>query len=72
MGTLLTTDREYRTALDRVKALFESDPDLDSPDGRELDALVALVEEYENRVFPIDVFDPVDDDGSDPEEGGEA
>ena len=41
------TEEDYEAALARIDEIFEAE--LDSPEGRELDVLVDLVELYESR-----------------------
>ena len=51
------TEADYETALARIDALMNADPD--SPEARELDVLVDLVELYESRHEPMGYPDPV-------------
>ena len=48
----IRTDRDYEEALARAEALMGAPPD--SAEDRELDALVDLVEEYEDKHFPME------------------
>ena len=48
----ITTDAEYREALGRIDEIFQARPG--TPEGHELELLVLQVEEYEDRVYPID------------------
>lgn len=55
------TDEDHRAALARIEALWVARDGTD--DGDRLDALVALVESYEAKRWPLGVdpsFDPVD------------
>ncbi|ONC30063.1 hypothetical protein AQ915_20635 [Burkholderia pseudomallei] len=45
-------EEEYREALRAVSALVDLDPALGSPDGRRLEALTTLVEQYEVQFMP--------------------
>lgn len=49
----IETAAEYDAALNRVGDLMRMNPDLDSPEGRELARLSRLVEAYEEKHFPI-------------------
>jgi HTH-type transcriptional regulator / antitoxin HigA len=49
--------RDYRNALRRIEALWDSAAD--SPESDELDVLATLVEAYERDHFPIHLPDPV-------------
>lgn len=51
---------EHEEALERIDFLMEDDPSLDTDDGRELELLVMLVEQYEDVHYPIDTPDPVE------------
>ena len=53
----IRTEADYQNALIRIDALMEAEPD--SPEGRELDVLVDLVELYESRHEPMGYPDPV-------------
>ena len=48
----IRTERDYEEALARVEALMGAL--LDSAEERELDVLVDLVEEYEDKHFPME------------------
>ncbi|EKO3791030.1 hypothetical protein [Vibrio metschnikovii] len=43
---------DYKTALKRIESLFDA-AELGTPEGDELEMLAALVEEYEEKHFPI-------------------
>lgn len=48
----INSDEEYRAALKRIEELFDlAEPG--TPEGDELERLAALVEEYEEKHFPI-------------------
>ena len=51
------TEADYETALARIDELMDADPD--SPEARELDVLVDLVDLYESRNEPMGHPDPV-------------
>ena len=58
---VIRTDEEHRAALAQIEALWGARDGTD--DGDRLEALVALVESYETRRWPLAVdpsFDPVD------------
>ena len=57
----IRTDRDHRTALAEIEALWNAAPG--TPEGDKLDVLVSLVEAYEERRWPLNNrrrFDPVD------------
>lgn len=59
MGTIkpVRTDADYTAALARIDELMDAQPD--SPEGEELDVLVALVELYETKQVPMGYPSPV-------------
>ncbi|WP_070967971.1 hypothetical protein [Vibrio sonorensis] len=49
---LKSSESDYKAALKRIESLFEiAEPG--TPEGDELESLAALVEEYEEKHFPI-------------------
>ena len=54
----IRTEEDYEAALVRIDEIFEAE--LDSPEGRELDVLVDLVELYENKHVPMGYPDPIE------------
>ena len=50
--------KSHEAALARVEDLMNAVPN--SPEGDELEMLVALIEAYEKKVYPIDVPDPIE------------
>ncbi len=53
----IKTPGDYQTALTRIDEIFDATGG--SPEGDELQVLSILVDEYENRVHPIDAPDPI-------------
>lgn len=54
----IKTDADYRAALKEIETLMMAE--LDTPAGEKLDVLVALVEAYERKHYPLDLPDPVE------------
>ena len=52
----IKTEEEYEQILKRIEEIFDSKPN--TPEGDELEYLVALVEKYEDENFPIDKPSP--------------
>ena len=50
----IRTEAEYRATLKEVSALVDSDPALETPEGKRLNALVILVQAYETTYLPVD------------------
>lgn len=55
---ILKTEAEYQIALDRLYELF--DAPVGTEEGDEAEVLALLVEDYENRHYPIDPPDPIE------------
>lgn len=55
--TLIGDVKDYKKALDRIKKLFDSEPG--SKEHNELELLVMLVENYENKHYEIPESDPI-------------
>ncbi len=46
------SESDYKAALKRIESLFDA-AELGTPEGDELERLAALIEEYEEKHFPI-------------------
>lgn len=57
---VIKTQKEYLEALDDIKNLMSKNPDPNSSDGEKLELLVTLVEDYEAKMFPSNLPDPID------------
>jgi len=57
---VIKTEKDYEEALNLVEALMRHDPDPDSEEGEQLNLLSVLIEDYESRVFPKILPNPVD------------
>lgn len=57
---VIKTRKEHQAALARVYALMEMDPKAGSPAFDELELLALLVEDYENKHFPVPPPDPLE------------
>lgn len=55
----IKTEAEYRTALQEVSQLMESDPAPGTQDGDRLDLIAKLVEAYEQLHYSIHIDPPV-------------
>jgi len=56
----IRTEADYKTTLEEISALMDSDPDPGTPEGDRLDILATLVQAYEARHVPISAPDPVE------------
>jgi len=54
----IKTDKDYRTALERLEVIF--DAPIDSKEGDEAEILSLLIENYENEHYPIEAPDPIE------------
>jgi HTH-type transcriptional regulator/antitoxin HigA len=48
----IKTEQDYEEALKRLEEIFDSK--VGSKEGKEMEVLAALIEEYENEHYPID------------------
>jgi HTH-type transcriptional regulator/antitoxin HigA len=55
---LIKTEEDYRNALKRLEVIF--DAPIDSVEGDEAEILSLLIENYENKHYPIEAPDPVE------------
>lgn len=49
---VIKTEKDYQEALKSVEELMNLDPNPDSTEGEQLNLLSALIEDYEERIFP--------------------
>src|SRR5262249_4571001 len=56
---VIHTKVDYESALQRIDALMDNDPDPTSSEGEELELLSVLVERYEEQKYPMDLPSPV-------------
>ena len=54
----IKSDEDYRNALKRLETIF--DAPIDSVEGDEAEILSLLIENYENKHYPIEAPDPVE------------
>lgn len=55
---IIKTEAEYQSVLERLKRIFDAEPGTKA--GDELELLALLIEDYEDRHYPIDQPDPVE------------
>jgi HTH-type transcriptional regulator / antitoxin HigA len=60
MWTILQSKKEYQSALDRLEVLSKNPPEVKSEEGRELMLLGYLIDQYEEREFPINYPHPIE------------
>jgi HTH-type transcriptional regulator/antitoxin HigA len=54
----IKTEADYKTALKRLEVIFDADPD--TPESDELEILGMMVDDYENKHYPIEAPDPIE------------
>lgn len=54
------TEADYKAVMRDVSAYFENEPEPGTQEGDRFEILLALVEAYEAKHFPIDLPDPVE------------
>ena len=54
---LLTTEKEYNKALDRLNDIFDAKPN--SKEGQEAGVLALLIEDYEEKYYKVESPDPI-------------
>jgi HTH-type transcriptional regulator/antitoxin HigA len=54
----LKTEQDYQEALKRMDVLF--DAPMGTPESDEADVLSLLIDDYENKYYPIDAPDPIE------------
>jgi len=54
----IKTETEYDEALHRFDAIFDASPDTE--EGNEAEILSLLIEDYEDRYYPIEAPDPIE------------
>lgn len=57
---VIKTEQDYEEALKLVEGLMSRDPDPDSAEGEQLALLTALIQDYEARLFPEALPDPIE------------
>lgn len=55
---LIKTENDYQLALSRLDEIFEAPEN--TPEGDEADLLALLIDEYENKHYPIEAPDPIE------------
>jgi HTH-type transcriptional regulator/antitoxin HigA len=58
--SILQNKKEYEAALSRLEVLSQNPPDAKSEPGRELMLLGYLIDQYEEKEFPISYPNPID------------
>lgn len=54
----IKSEKDYQHALERLELIFDASPD--SKEGDEAEVLSMLIDNYENKNYPIEAPDPID------------
>ncbi len=54
----IKTENDYENSLERLELIFDANPN--SKEGDEAEILSMLIENYENRYYPIEAPDPIE------------
>lgn len=57
---VIKTEQDYQEALKLIEALISHDPDPDSAEGEQLNLLSTLIHDYEARIFPATLPNPIE------------
>lgn len=57
---IIKTDEDYQVAIARIEELMDFNPVPDSDEEKELELLSMLVDQYEDKMYPVEEPDPVD------------
>lgn len=57
---VIRTSDEHKAYLEEVQNLLALDPQIGSTASNRLDVLLLLIEDYENKKYPIEALDPID------------
>ena len=57
---VIKTEKDYEEALKLAESLMSLDPDPESEEGEKLALISTLIEDYEARMFPEKLPDPID------------
>ncbi|EEV1146727.1 TPA: transcriptional regulator [Escherichia coli] len=56
----IKTEQDYEAALRAVEPMFDNEPVPDTPEGDFFEIMCVLINEYENKHYPIEAPDPVE------------
>lgn len=56
----IKTEQEYETMLEWVDIQFDLSPDLNSPEGEQLQIALLLIKAYEDANYPVPTPDPIE------------
>ncbi|ELW2866023.1 transcriptional regulator [Salmonella enterica] len=56
----IKTEQDYEAALRAVEPMFDNEPAADTPEGDYFEIMCVLINEYENKHYPIEAPDPIE------------
>ena len=57
---VIRTSEEHKAYLEQVQNLLALEPKIGTPESNTLDVLLILIEDYENKKYPVEAPDPID------------
>lgn len=56
----IKNEQDYKAALRAVEPMFDDEPREDTPEGDFFEIMCVLINEYENKHYPIEAPDPIE------------
>ncbi|HFD6165563.1 TPA: type II toxin-antitoxin system HigA family antitoxin [Salmonella enterica] len=56
----IKTEQDYEAALRAVEPMFDNEPAADTPESDFFEIMCVLINEYENKHYPIEAPDPIE------------
>lgn len=56
----IKTEQDYEAALRAIEPMFDNEPEIDTPKGDFFEIMCVLINEYENKHYPIETPDPIE------------
>ncbi|EKH8549301.1 transcriptional regulator [Salmonella enterica] len=56
----IKTEQDYEAALRVVEPMFDNEPPMNTPEGDFFEIMCLLINEYEDKHYPVDAPDPVE------------
>lgn len=57
---VIKTEKEYEAALEKVETLMDTDPEPDTEKGDQLELLTLLINNYEDKHYPLELPDSIE------------
>ncbi|MBA4143883.1 MAG: hypothetical protein H0X43_13085 [Nitrosospira sp.] len=56
----IRNEEEYDAALRKIELFFDIEPEPDTPEARHFEVLAMLIEDYEEKHWPVDAPEPIE------------